>query len=195
MSVEQTRAKILEITTKLLVDKGEQATSMSLISKMSHVSIGSIYNLFSSKEELITAAYCDCRDHLLGECFDIPFSSTDSAKDTLKRMNRAYLKSALNHPYEFKFLMQYHLSPIIDPKVFITTDFPISHSNQTLTYLIQQGVLKNLSPTILDLICFGIINQLVKAHYAGFIQITSDIEDSILDACWDAISASYENTN
>lgn len=193
MSVEQTRAKVLEVTTKLLVDKGEQATSMSLISKMSHVSIGSIYNLFSSKEELITEAYCDCRNRLLGECFDTPVSPTASPKDTLKQMIRAYLKSALNHPYEFKLLMQYHLSPIIDPKVFIATDFSISHSDQTLTYLIQQGVLKNLSPTILDLICFGIINQLVKAHYAGFIQITSDIEDSILDACCDAISASHHN--
>lgn len=195
MSVEQTRTKILEITTKLLVDKGEQATSMSLISKMSHVSIGSIYNLFSSKEELITAAYCDCRDRLLRDCFEIPVSPSDPPKETLRRMNRTYLESALNHPYEFKLLMQYHLSPIIDPKVFITADFPISHSDQTLTHLIRQGILKNLSPIILDLICFGIINQLVKAHYAGFIQITSDIEDSILDACLDAINASQQNAN
>ena len=50
MSIENTRKKLLDTVKELLVTKGEQATSMSLIAKTSKISVGSIYNLYKSKE-------------------------------------------------------------------------------------------------------------------------------------------------
>lgn len=191
MSVNETRERILAATTKLLVENGEQATSMSLISKTAHVSIGSIYHLFSGKEALITAAYLDCRSKLLAGSFHISSVDPGSPKDVFRAMQRQYLDSALTHPYEFQLVTQYHLSPIIDRKIFVPSDFQLGDSGRTLSELSKEGMLKALPPTILDLVSFGIINQLVKAHYAGFIELTSEIKETILDVCWDAVRANF----
>lgn len=188
MSVENTKARLLDTTKKLLVDKGEQATTMSLISKMSQVSVGSIYNLFAGKEELITAVYIDCRDKLMEGCFDIQHLPGDTPRQIFWQLNRAYLESALAHPYEFKVVTQYHLSPVIDHSVFRPSDFSTEVADQTLLYYSGKGVLKDMSPTTLDLITFGMINQMVKAHFSGFVELTEDLKEKLLDACWDAIS-------
>ena len=112
----------------------------------------------------------------------------ESPKELFYRTNRAYLESALAHPNEFKFMTQYHLSPIIDRSVVRIMDFPSAHSNETISYYSQQGILKNLPIVALDLSPFSIINQMVSAHFAGFITITEEMKEKILDACWDAMS-------
>ena len=189
MSIENTRKKILDTVKELLVTKGEQATSMSLIAKTSKISVGSIYNLYKSKEELITAAYIDCRNCLLNNNTSTTTLNELSPKEIFYRANSAYLESALAHPSEFKFMTQYHLSPIIDRNVVRIMDFPSAHSDETISYYSQQGVLKDLPVVALDLIPFGIINQIVSAHFAGFIIITDEMKEQILDACGDAMSA------
>jgi len=188
MSIDNTRARILDTTKKLLVDNGEQATSMSLISKVSQVSMGSIYNLFESKDDLITAVYIDCRDRLLQNCYNVPKEAASSPKATLRCMNRNYLESALANPYEFKLVTKYHLTPMIDCSLFRPSDFASEVSDQTIAFYTQQGILKDMSPTVLDFIMFGIINQIVKAHFAGFLVITDDMKEKILNICWDAVS-------
>ena len=193
MSIDNTRTRILDATKKLLVDKGEQATSMSLISKVSQISMGSIYNLFDSKEELITAVYIDCRDRPLKNCYDIPKDAYASPKTMLRCMNRSYLESALAHPYEFKLVTKYHLTPIIDCSIFYPSDFATEISDQTIAFYTQQGILKDLSPTILDFIPFGIINQIVKAHFSGFLEITEEIKEKIYDVCWDAVATHIDS--
>lgn len=50
------RDRILDATAKLLVEHGTQA-SMSKIAGQAEVAIGSLYNHFASKEELIRAVY------------------------------------------------------------------------------------------------------------------------------------------
>ena len=47
------RANILKSALKLFVEQGEQTTSMKWIAKEANCGIGTMYNYFSSKEELI----------------------------------------------------------------------------------------------------------------------------------------------
>lgn len=61
MSVEEIRARLLGAARTLLLERGLQATPMSLISKTAKVPVCSIYHLFESKEALVNEIYVDSR--------------------------------------------------------------------------------------------------------------------------------------
>jgi len=188
MSVEDTRKRLLDTTRKLLISKGLQNTSMSLISKTSRVSVGSIYNLYESKEELINDAYMDSRQRMMDAALHIPVDALDTPKSYYKKMARSYLDAAFQYPDDFLFLSQYHLSPVIDKNILNSPDVPIGLPEHTVSYYVQKGILKPLEPRALDYIALGIVNQIINAHYSGFLTLTEDMIDTLLEACWDAIS-------
>jgi len=188
MSVTETRTIILETAKRLIVDRGLQDTSMSLISKTSGVSVGSIYNLFEGKDDLVNAIYIDCRSRLTDASLYGKREPQETIQQYFKRACGVYMDAAIANPYDFKFLFQFHLTPAIDSRIFGPGDIVLGAPEHTTRYYIQQGTFKSAPPLALDYICLGIISQVVKAHHAGFLEITEELREVVLNACWDAIS-------
>lgn len=186
MSITDTQSRLLSTTRRLLLERGLQATSMSVISKEAKVATGSIYHLYSGKEALINAVYVDSRDRLLQEFPACPIAENDCLECCVKRQCCKYITSSLRHPEDFQFVMQYHMAPIIDRKNLYSADVNFVPGH-TLTSYIESGELKPLTPVQISYILLGILNQMISAHFSNVIELDDDTIAATADACWDAI--------
>ena len=111
------RVRILQTVRDLVLERGLQNVSMSLISKSTKVPIGSIYNLFPSKEALVNAVYVYCRDSFYQSVIHSELDSGSGFEVNFKIFVRRYIHSAIDHAQNYLFVEQYHLSTAIDPVV------------------------------------------------------------------------------
>ena len=187
MSISDTQARLLNTTRRLLLEKGLQATSMSLISRESKVATGSIYHRYSGKEELINAVYVDSRDRLFTERQFYQIEEGDSLETCIKKRCYSYIHASLKYPEEFQFVTQYHMAPIIDKKNLLSPDFDFHIPGRTLTYYIEKKELKPLTPVEISYILLGILNQMIAAHHAGVIELNKETIETTVSACWDSV--------
>ena len=97
---ERTRIEILQSAHQLFLSRGYHGTSMRQIASEAGVALGSIYNHFSSKEEIFTAVLIDYHPlfKVLPAMGEIPSESfeafiRDAARqmvDGIKRLRRAF---------------------------------------------------------------------------------------------------------
>ncbi len=126
---------------KLLVEKGMQATPMSAIAREAGTGMGTIYNYFATKEELVNAIFIYIKQDQIKKIM-IPLSN----KNIKKQFDHYYsgiINYLINHPTYFHYLDQFHSSPIL------STDAK------------DQG-LKTITP-IVDLIIEGQKQGLIKS--------------------------------
>ncbi len=126
---------------KLLVEKGMQATPMSAIAREAGTGMGTIYNYFATKEELVNAIFIYIKQDQIKNIM-IPLSN----KNIKKQFDHYYsgiINYLINHPTYFHYLDQFHSSPILS------------------TAAKDQG-LKTITP-IVDLIIEGQKQGLIKS--------------------------------
>lgn len=186
MSITDTQSRLLNTTRRLLLERGLQAASMSVISREARVSTGSIYNLYSGKEELVNAVYLDSRNRLLREPPADPVQEGDDLECCVKKQCRSYIAASLKYPEDFQFVYQYHMSPIIDKRNLFSADTSFVPGH-TMTSYIESHALKSLTPVQISYILLGILNQLISAHLAGVSPLDEDAIAITVDACWDAV--------
>ncbi len=97
---------------RLLTERGVQATPMSAIAKAANTGMGTIYNYFATKEELINAIYLYIKRsviHLVAE--------TVNSNAPLKARFFSFYSGLVNfyfkYPESFAFMDQFHSSPLI----------------------------------------------------------------------------------
>jgi TetR/AcrR family transcriptional regulator, repressor of fatR-cypB operon len=108
------KEQIIVAAMKLLVEKGIQATPMSAIAKAAGTGMGTIYNYFATKEELINAIYL----HVKGSEIELILNSIDpntSLKAKFLSYYTAFVNFYLKYPESFDFIDQMHNSPVIQP--------------------------------------------------------------------------------
>lgn len=99
---------------KLLVEKGVQATPMSAIARAAGTGMGTIYNYFPTKEELINAIYLYVKKSEI----TLVVNSIDknaSLKSKFLDFYTAFINFYLKYPESFAFMDQMQNSPIIQP--------------------------------------------------------------------------------
>lgn len=110
---ENKREIILSTALHLFNERGFHNTPTSLIAKEAKMSVGTLFNTFSTKEELIKELYIDIKKKLKVFYSD----RIDLSGDNLKKFTslwRTAVKWNLSHPDEFKFLGQFSHSPYIN---------------------------------------------------------------------------------
>lgn len=177
---------IIQVTRDLILEQGLQSASMSKIGKASGVAIGSIYNLFPSKENLINEVYQYCRNQFLVYNFDRYNKPNMSFKEAIELMIADYIDNALVNKSDFLFVAQYQLSPVI--KVDTRLDQGLSFGNITLSEAAETGVIKNLSPYLSSGIMVGIADKVIQSHLIGLIKLDEAQIVLLIKAIWDAIS-------
>ncbi len=107
---ENKRRIILSTAMKLFNERGFYATPTSLIAKKAKVSVGTLFNYYPTKNELINEIYLDIKVHskimfleLIEEC--------KSHHDNLLSMWTAVIKWGINNPDEFTYSELYLNSP------------------------------------------------------------------------------------
>lgn len=189
MSVEETRARLLSAARTLLLERGLQATPMSLISKTAKVPVGSIYHLFESKEALVNEIYMDSRERLMHGVYMLEEAGDVPPDVSYKSMCRSRIRAALAHPEDFRFVTAYTLSPVIDPAIIKEPDIPLGMTDRTMSYYVERGILKDIPPRVMNYMTSGLMDQVINAHLAGTCVLDEALIEKVVDACWDAISA------
>ncbi|MGN6435571.1 MAG: TetR/AcrR family transcriptional regulator [Agriterribacter sp.] len=128
------KEQIMVAAMKLLVEKGVQATPMSAIAKAAGTGMGTIYNYFATKEELINAIYLYVKQSEIS----LVLGSIDpnaSLKIKFTSYYTAFISFYLKYPESFAFMEQLQHSPIIQE----VTKEEGKAAFQPVIDLIQQG--------------------------------------------------------
>lgn len=88
----ETRAKIVEYSTKLFLEKGYKGVTMSDILKATNLSKGAFYHHFKSKEEL----FVELMQNLVNDFSEIPYDTLD--KSSLYNFYTDYINYLSNQP-------------------------------------------------------------------------------------------------
>ncbi|GLU55236.1 TetR family transcriptional regulator [Dyadobacter frigoris] len=105
------KEQIMLAAMNLLIQNGVQGAPMSAIARKSCTGMGTIYNLFETKEGLINAIFEFIQNDLMENTGT--FYKDLSVKDQFKCLYAAIVKYLVAHPLYFTFLDQFHNSPIL----------------------------------------------------------------------------------
>jgi AcrR family transcriptional regulator len=110
--VKDKKTAIMEAALKLFTERGFHGTSTADISKEAGVATGTLFNYFSTKEDLINNLYFDVKGQLsqnMGKEIEVQCSF----QDKLRKMWSNLIKWGLDNQEEFLFVGQFCSSPYI----------------------------------------------------------------------------------
>ena len=105
------RDAILNAALKLLVEKGVHNTPMSEIAKAAGTGMGTIYNYFPNKEELINEIYKGIKEQ--EETLFLEVNTDQPIKTRFENYLTVIIEFFIQNPSYFNFLQQLEASPII----------------------------------------------------------------------------------
>ncbi|HWF54977.1 MAG TPA: TetR/AcrR family transcriptional regulator [Solirubrobacteraceae bacterium] len=99
----RTRAALLDVAERAFMLDGFHAVSIEMLADEADVSVGSIYNLFSSKLGLYLAVAERATD-LFAEVLQRAYAASDSPLEQVMACGDAYLRFHLEHPGAFRLI-------------------------------------------------------------------------------------------
>jgi len=178
------RDSILKAALKLFVEQGEQATSMKWIAKDAKCGIGTMYNYFPSKENLMNELYLDLKTEYINFILlvlDINKPIKQQFVDTWSKASEFTIKNKVKS----KFLEKYSHSPIISENVR-------KEAVQLLSPLIEifekgkkDGIIKELDTMRLVIFVYSAIT----ASVINQCEMSSEDVNAIVLMAWDAIKS------
>ena len=107
---ENKRRTILFTAMKLFNENGFHATPTSKIAKKAKVSVGTLFNYFPTKEDLIHAIYKDIKIHSKATFLEA-IRECHTNHDNMRNMWAAVIKWGIENPEEFNYLELFIHSP------------------------------------------------------------------------------------
>lgn len=170
---------------QLLSDNGVQATPMSAIAKAANTGMGTIYNYFATKEELINAIYLYIKHDEI-QTLMLPFTDV-SIKRQFDHYYGALVMYFINHPLHFRFMDQFHISPIITAATKEEGLKAIEGFVNLLKKGQEQGILKTIDFNELMHFLNGGLMGFVRWVNGENIPVTRTMLDNQLRIAWDAV--------
>ncbi len=180
---------VFEATLRLISQKELQATSMSLISKESGISTGSIYYYFQSKEEIVNELYLavvkDCTKAVLKD-----FHTEAPIRTRFEQAWEHLIHISMENPESFQFMEQYSFSSYIESE----TRKKAAEANwcgplATLyKEAVQSDLFIDLDPQLMVQMHYGSVVYLIKAYFQNSISLTDDLIKKVITSCWNSVS-------
>ncbi len=188
-SYNKVQSTILETTLRLISEKELQATSMSLISKESGISTGSIYHYFNSKEEIINELYKGVVK-FYGEVILRAFYASKTIQERFYQTWEKIIRLNIKYPRGFQFIEQYSFSPYISESTKQEAYRLSWCGAMTSLYeeAIAQQLFVSLDPKMMVQMNFGSVVYLVKSHFQSNIELTDETIQKLIHSCWNAVS-------
>lgn len=137
------KEQIIIAAMKLLIEKGVQSAPMSAIAKAAGTGMGTIYNYFSTKEELINAIYLYIKS--VEVQFVIQESNKSSLKITFLNYYKAFINFNIQNPEFFFFMDQMQNSPVITEKTREEGRIEFSPITELILKGQKEGIIKEIS--------------------------------------------------
>ncbi len=137
------KEQIILAAMKLFIENDIQATPMSAIAKAAKTGMGTIYNYFATKEELINSIFIyiklDQHKHIT-KTF-----TNESIKKQFEYYYLSFNQFLLNNPSYFFFIDQFENSPILTKKTKEEGMSIIQPITDVLLKGQEQGIIKSMS--------------------------------------------------
>ncbi len=182
------KEKILIEAMKLLVENGIQGTPMSAIAKAAGTGMGTIYNYFATKEDLINAIYLHIKTSEITQTLK-SLDNGSSLKAQFLTFYLAFINFYLKHPQSFAFMAQMQNAPVITAatmeqgKIAFEPVFDLIKQGQA------EGIIKNIEMESITYFLAGTINSFVRWMLELPKKQQKEKIDKQLQLVWDAIKA------
>jgi len=184
--VDDKRQAILDATLRLISTNGFHGTAMSRVAQEAGVSTGIIYHYFDSKDALMHELYKEIKrkfGHMINESFD----RTRPLKVQIRQILGLMIRYYIHRPLESAFLEQYTRSPYYSFEIEVETSqyyMPLLEGFQRGQ---QEMIIKDFPGPVIHTLTVDVATSLAQKHVAGFINLTDELIEEIIDACWEAI--------
>jgi len=188
-SYNKVQQAVLDTTLNLIIDRELQATSMSLIAKDSGVSTGNIYHYFSSKEDIINELY-KAIVRFNGDYVTKNMNKSDSIQKQFRTAWCNLIELGHLYPKGFRFIEQYSFSPYIheQSKLEAYKDGWCGPLEKLYRQAVEEELFIRLDPRMMVQMHYGSIVYLLKGHQQDLLELTDEIADEVILACWNAVS-------
>jgi AcrR family transcriptional regulator len=185
--VPDKRERILNAAAELIVKNGLQ-TSMSMIAETAGVATGSLYNYFTSKDEMVAALYARLADEIADAIVE-DIDRTLPHRERLLRYVYAYIEFIWADPTR-AILFEYLSSvPIIPPTELERVFTRVTTYGQTLlTEARAAGATRDIPTSLMGALIGGAIRNSLKWRRLDPRPLTDQERRYIADMCWAAIT-------
>lgn len=184
------RQHIIEAAMVLFNTNGFHATPTAKIAKKAKVSVGTLFNYFPTKEDLIESIYVYIKVHSKSRFVEL-IETKSNTHDTLLSMWNAIITWGMENPQEFRYL-----------ELFCHSPFKSSyHREKSLEAYkeFQDQIIKKVVPsTLCDTYPEYVLNYIDQSiHAATLYLLDNDVEDkpqfiqSAFDMLW--VGVSYQS--
>lgn len=170
---------------QLLTANGVQGTPMSAIAKAADTGMGTIYNYFTTKEDLINAIYIFIKNEEFKNT-KLLFND-ESLKMQFDRHYGAVLHYYINHPKHFKFIDQFHNSPLLTEVTKKEEEKAVSVLTQMILKGQKHGILKSIDIDEIMHFLNGGLMGFTRWVLSSDIVVTKTLIDNQLRMAWDVI--------
>ena len=180
------REQILQATCDLIFEQGLQSVSMSQIAKQAGVGMGTIYNYFESKEQLVNRLYSG----LKAEMSEAILQDYVIAQPVIERFIQLFCNIARygrDHPKAFQLVEQLTHSPYIQFALKESDSGLIKEMRQLFATAAEQRMLKPLPFSVVGTLTYGASSALVRGHIAGKFVLDDELIKVAAEACWDMV--------
>lgn len=182
--VRDKRSALLSAALELFAEMGFNGASTANIAKHAGVATGTLFVYFKTKEDLIRELFQEVMAQIDAAAME-HFTGNLPVKDCLIQGFSRILRYFLANPKEFKFVEQYHFSPLFDENCSSAGE------NQRFRDLLlraqSEGVIKEAPLLVLKSIAFGPIVNLAKEHASRGTPVDEGMIEQIVQACWDGL--------
>ncbi|MCB0154335.1 MAG: TetR/AcrR family transcriptional regulator [Anaerolineae bacterium] len=184
--VQDKRTAILEATLKLISQNGFHGTAMSKVASEAGVSAGIIYHYFDSKDDLIDELYRHIKVNF-GQMINDSFDQTQPLKVQIRQMLGLMMHYYIRRPLESAFIEQYTRSPYFNPEIEQEVEQYYRPVLDCFYRGQQEVIIKDLPAPVMHTLTIDVATALAQKHAAGIINLTDELIEKIIDACWEAI--------
>jgi len=182
------REAIMAAALKLFAERGFYGTPVPLIAEEAQVGAGTIYRYFPSKKSLVNELYRHWKSTLSqslkeGLLEELPLRIR--FREVLKR----WIEFAVSNQDAFIFLESHHHGSYLDERSIQMTDRIHNEYLQIFEQGQKDQMVKQVQPQLLMAAVSGMVTQMMKASWAGYLDITSETISRAEDICWEAIRA------
>jgi AcrR family transcriptional regulator len=175
-------AAVRQAMRTLVAERGFHGASMSAVAAEAGVATGTAYTHYSSKDDLVLAAYLETKAEL-GEAATRDLPEDGSPEDGFRAIWHGIHSHLTSNRDHARFLMQVDFSPYRERAHAAAME----RGDALMEQAADSGIVERLLPLPLDVLYDLGLGPAVRLAAAGE-DLTARELDAIADACWRAIS-------
>ncbi len=185
--MSQKLKQINQATLTLINQKGLQSVSVAQIAKEANISVGTIYNYYASKEELVNQLYKDIAQRLVDHCLSSLPQNT-SPKEQFFSLNTAFMDYFLSHQLEFDFVDNHLYSPYISDEAKDNVSPFIDKLRELHTTFTETKEIKAIPCDLFLKFSLGSLHSIMRGYHAGLVSMDKEsLKKTSLSLCWNGL--------